>query len=48
MMNTQALQIVDESTWPSHPPTKHFTPQVLIHHQEQHTQEQVSEIAKLI
>ena len=47
MLNAQAQQSVDEETWPPDQP-KNFIPLVLIHHQEQRTQEQYAEMSRLI
>ena len=46
MSNTHALDCVDEETWPPNQP-KNYIPLVLIHHQEQRTKQQDSELAKL-
>ena len=47
MMNMQAQHNIDEDTWPPEQP-RSFTPLVLLHHQEQRTQKQATEMAKLI
>ncbi|XP_065905537.1 protein NLRC5-like [Dysidea avara] len=47
MINAQILQCIDGDTWPPDQ-LNCFAPLVLLHHQHQRTQQQVSEMAKLV
>jgi len=47
MINSQALQIVEEDSWPPDQP-KSFIPLLLIHHQQLRTRIQITEMTKLI